>query len=103
MKIENLAQVLERRSRIKLHVTQQDAALTLCVTDPEPGKILLEVATDSALRVVFATSEINFNPFGIGALDPDSASRFTRRIQTHRRHSQELQIPAACFNRAAEL
>ena len=104
MKAETLRRVLERQSRVKLFVATEAFCACCYVSGPQTetdGNLTLR--TDSMLRVRFDTGSLEFDPFGGDDLELAASARFTRRIQTHRRHLHMHRIPEEYFVRAHEL
>lgn len=103
MKLETLREVLLRHGRIKLFVATDAQCLCTYVSRPQPDAEGLVLDTDSSLCVPFASGDVRFDAFGSGALRLCDGDRFTRRIQTHRRHLDGRNVPTEYFARANQL
>ena len=103
MKLETLRQVLIRQARIKLFISTDELCLCTYVSQPWPTVDGIVLATDSSLRVAFADGKVEFDAFGTGPFALRVSDRFTRRIETHRRHLEGRPVPAGYFARASQL
>jgi hypothetical protein len=103
VKLETLRNVLKRHSRIKLYIVTESFCACAHVSQPRQTENGLRVHADSLLRVSFDSMAMSFDPFGDQEFVISNDDRFTRRLQTHRRHLQDVAVPPDYLRRAAEL
>ena len=109
MKLERLQTLLESQSRTKIFVRTDLFCLCGHARDPRPsgpnarGSNALSVRIGASVRLVLPTMELIQEELDSGTLLLTNDHGLTRRLQTHRRHLADLDVPEEYFERTRAL
>lgn len=106
MKLERLQALLESQSRTKIFVRTDLFCLCGYARDPRPsgpGSNALSVRIGASVRLVLPTMELIHEELDSGTLLLTNDHGLTRRLQTHRRHLADLDVPEEYFERTRAL
>ncbi len=103
MKLETLRNYFNQRVKTKLYITMDEFLVAGHASSPRQEGEELVLTVCPYVVYAFAQQEIleRANLFPAIRLSPNS--RFTRRLETHRRHQRGKAIPNAYFKKAWEI
>jgi hypothetical protein len=102
MKLAALERLLTQRGRCKVFVTTAEFCLCGQLSNLRRAGEAWLVEVGASVRVL-RSGELLEERFRSGSLLLDDQSLLTRRLQTHRRHTAERDVPAEYWQRAAVL
>ena len=103
MKLERLQKILEGRARVKVFVLTDQFCLCGVASHPHEAGDALRVRVGASVRFVLRSGEVIDEPTSSGTLLLTASDKVTRRLQTHRRHLAEIDVPEDYFERALAL
>ncbi len=103
MKLDRLRKTLEAQGGSKIFVRTDAFCLCARVSAPQPTDAGLSVQVRASVRVSLPSMKLTEESADSGTLHLIDAHRVTRRVQTHRRHLEDLEIPEPYFRLAQEL
>jgi hypothetical protein len=103
MNIETLLRALERKATVKLYVVSAGFCMCGIVRSARVVAEGLQLTTGASIRVALPSLAVTTERFGPTLLLLTTADKFTRRLQTHRRHVWHSDIPEQYFRTAEAL
>jgi hypothetical protein len=103
VKLQTLSRLLQQQGKVKLFVVADEFALCGYALTQSESALGVMIDFGASVRAVFATGAVLREPHRSGTMVVTSGTRFTRRMQTHRRHLAGRQLPASYFAAADEL
>ena len=103
MKIEKVQALFKQQTRVKLFFLTSGFCLCGYASNPRATEKGLLIDLGPSVRFSFASQEIIKEPVTSGTLIVTDSCKVTRRVQTHRRHLEQLGVPEDYLNEALTL
>jgi hypothetical protein len=103
MKLDTIQRVFKRQPRVKLFVVTENFCLCGYATKPRATDQGLLVQIGPSVRFSFVSKQLRREARASGTLHLTATCKVTRRIETHRRHLEDLGVPGDYVNQAEAL
>ena len=103
MKISTLRRVFARSKRTKLFIATSKFAVAGHVKRPSNVGAVLSIDVQPYIAYFFSASSLVRGEQPFGPIRLDATTRVTRRLQTHRRHLSERDVPEEYFQESWKL
>lgn len=103
MKLQRLCAILDQSPKTKIYLVSAQSCLCGYVSRPQPADEGVRVELGASVRMAFSSMEPVVERVGTGTLLLTEEHKVTRRLQTHRRHLTDHDVPEVYFEHAKSI